>query len=445
MKQRKSLKPALLMALAVIGTILIVRYNLRPLDATIISRVSGLPVTKASSLSGAIISQSRTTTFSLDEVRSVSAQNYGTYTPIPLNSVSKTVVEYYSSDLDGKPIKIHARVYQPIGKSNAPIFGFATGTVGIGDQCAPSLEQPAKVNWANYESHMVTYAGQGYATVVTDYEGMRDPSRIHHYMVGALEGRAVLDSVRALINLDKNTNALDTRHVFLTGYSQGGHAAYWADQIAKAYAPELGVTGVIGWGPVMDVEETLADVVHAANINWFGPYVITSFTDYYGENYRPNSMLLPQWTANLRSDVLAHCIDTDLPYWGHDPAKVYTPEFIQALSSGVPGPTYQRFFDRMASNIVGNAKTSSAKLINQGGKDNVVLPRQQPPAMTRICANSKGPAALKVYPDASHYTAMEQSLNDTLNWMSDLTHGTSVQNQCVEPIQLPTPSPIPEN
>jgi acetyl esterase/lipase len=441
MKQRKSLKPVLLMILAIIGTVLIVRYNLRPTDAKIIMESSGLSQSKSSTRSGDIISQSRTTVYTPEEVRSVSHQNYGSYTPTPLSSVKKTTVEYYSSDLDGKPIKIHARIYQPIGKTNVPIFGFATGTVGIGDQCAPSLEQPAKVNWANYESHMMAYAGQGYAAVVTDYEGMRDPSRIHHYMVGALEGRAVLDSVRALINLDKNTNILDTKHIFLTGYSQGGHAAYWADQIAKAYSPELNITGVIGWGPVMDVEETLADVVHAANINWFGPYVITSFTDYYGENYRPDTMLLSQWTSNLRSDVLSHCIDTVLNYWGHDPSKVYTPEFIQSLNSGVPGATYQRFFDRMASNIVGNATTTSAKLINQGGRDNVVLARQQPPAMTRICANSKGPAALKVYPEATHYSAMEQSFTDTLQWMSDLSHGVTVQNQCTEPVPLPSPIP----
>jgi dienelactone hydrolase len=316
------MKPLLLMILAVIGTILVARYNLRPLYNSAGDSLTNNP---KSLHNGVIISKSPATTFALDQVKSISKQNYGALTPVPGNAVEKTVVEYASTDLDGKPIKIHARIYQPVGKSHAPIFAFAPGTVGIGDQCAPSLEQPAKVNWANYESHMMTYAGQGYATVVTDYEGMRDPTRIHHYMVGALEGRAVLDSVKALENLDHGTSKLDTEHIFLSGYSQGGHAAFWADQIAKTYAPDLKVAGVVGWGPVTDVLETLSDVTHAANINWFGPYVVTSYMDYYGENYHPESILLPRWTANLRNDVLDHCIDTDLSYWGHDPAKVYTP------------------------------------------------------------------------------------------------------------------------
>lgn len=415
------------MVLAIIGTILIARYNLRPLNQT---AENSFTTNVTTVHNGTIITKSNTTTFVADQVKSISKQNYGALTPDPKNGVEKTVVEYISTDLDGKPIKIHARIYQPIGKTQVPIFAFATGTVGIGDQCAPSLEQPAKVNWANYESHMMTYAGQGYATVVTDYEGMRDPTRIHHYMVGALEGRAVLDSVKALINLDRGSKRLDTNHIFLSGYSQGGHAAFWADQIAKAYAPDLAISGVIGWGPVSDVSETLTDVTHGANINWFGPYVLTSYMDYYHENYQAKSILLPRWSENLRSDVLSHCIDTDLSYWGHDPSKVYTPEFIQAMTSGVPGNTYQRFFDRMKSNNIGDAMSSSAKLINQGGKDNVVLPAQQTTALARICQHATGTTELKIYPEATHYTAMEQSLADTLSWMQAVETGNKVTNDC---------------
>jgi hypothetical protein len=192
----------------------------------------------------------------------------------------------------------------------------------------------------------------------------------------------------------------------------------------------------------MDVAETLTDVTKAANINWFGPYVMTSYADYYKENFASETMLLPQWNNRLRSDVLAHCIDTNLSFWGHDPAKVYTPAFIQAMASGQSGP-FQSFFARMRSNIAGNATTASAKLINQGGKDNVVLPIQQPPAMARICTHSKGPGELRLYPEATHYSAMQQSLGDTLNWMQRLRNGQAVTNQCADPSTIPTVTPTP--
>ncbi len=380
---------------------------------------------------GKILSQSTVVNFTPEEVEALSHQNYTTHTPKPVFGVAKTELQYRSYLEDGTPIKVYARVYQPVGKTSAPIFGFATGTVGVGDQCAPSLENPAKANWANYQSHMVTYAGQGYATVITDYEGMRDPNRIHHYMVGALEGRAVLDSVRALINLNQGTDALDASHVFLGGYSQGGHSAFWADQIAEDYAPELGISGVVGFGPVMDVRQTLADILHSANINWFGPYVLTSYADYYRDDYDLTTMLQPRFRQNLRSDVLSHCIDTNLSYWGHTPSAVYTPEFLASLRDGLNSGPYRQFKKRLDINIVGSAKTDSAKLINEGAHDNVVLPSQQEAAMKRICPNSQGPAQLRVWPSATHYSTMAISLADTLLWMSNLTNDIPVAGTCV--------------
>lgn len=379
---------------------------------------------------GKILAQAPAITFTPEEVEAQSRQNYAAYTPKPAYAVTKTEIQYRSYDQDGTPITVYARVFQPVGKAAAPIFGFAPGTTGIGDECAPSLENPAKANWANYQSHMLTYAGQGYATVITDYEGMRDPDRIHHYMVGALEGRAVLDSVRALIKLNQNTDALDTSHVFVGGYSQGGHAAFWADQIAASYAPEIHLSGVVGFGPVMDVRQTLADILHAANINWFGPYVLESYADYYHDNYNLADILQPRYRDNLRGDVLAHCIDTDLAFWGHNPAAVYTPNFLSSLANNLQNEQYQQFNKRLEINTAGAAQTTSAKLINAGTHDNVVLPTQQEAAMKRICPNTKGPAELKLWPGASHYTTMVVSLADTLNWMHSLTDGTPVASTC---------------
>jgi alpha-beta hydrolase superfamily lysophospholipase len=88
------------------------------------------------------------------------------------------------------------------------------------------------------------------------------------------------------------------------------------------------------------------------------------------------------------------------------------------------------FNQRLEANIVGNAKTTSAKLINQGSHDNVVLPGQQTEAMTRLCANSKGTAALKIYQGATHYNTMILSFTDTLNWMQALREGRPVATTC---------------
>jgi hypothetical protein len=343
--------------------------------------------------------------------------------------VIKVTFRYRTQLPDGQLITIHARAYLPEnGRTNLPILAFGPGTTGIGDKCAPSLEKPAVANWGNYDAHMSAYAIQGYAAVTTDYEGMRDPDRIHHYMVGELEGRAMLDAVRGLRNLPQGQGRLSPASVFLAGYSQGGHAAFWADKIADRYAPDVRPLGVIGFGPVMSVKQTLADVTRGANINWFGPNVLRSFEDYYKQTYP--GVVLAARELNLAANVDAHCIDTDLSYWGHTPTTIYTPEFIQSALAGDISIQYPQFGKALDDNEVGAVSTSSAKRINQGANDNVVLPAQQAAALPQLCASSSGPVQLVVYPSTTHYDAMLHSFGDTVAWMRALESHQPVPSTC---------------
>lgn len=324
---------------------------------------------------------------------------------------------------------VYGRAYLPdTGAKDLPVFAFAPGTTGIGDQCAASVEQPAKADWGTYDAHMAAYATQGYAGVTTDYEGMRDPTRLHHYMVGELEGRALLDAVRGLRHLPQAEGRLSGAGVFLAGYSQGGHAAFWGDKISARYAPDVQVAGVVGFGPVMSVKQTLVDVVHGANINWFGPNVLVSYEDYYQQTYP--GVVLPGRVATMKADVLAHCIDTDLPYWGHSPAPIYTPEFIQAAQTDTLATAYPEFNKVLEENTVGAVSTASAKRINQGAHDNVVLASQAAAAQPALCASSTGPVQLVVYPNSTHYNTMLHSFNDTLAWMKAVREGQTVPTTC---------------
>ena len=371
-------------------------------------------------------------TFTVAQTEALAKENYGASTPPVTTGITKYIFHYRSELPNGRQITVYGRAYLPaVPKTNLPVFAFAPGTTGIGDECAASLEKPKVANWANYDSHMAMYASQGFAAVTTDYEGMRDPSRIHHYMVGELEGRAVLDSVRALKHLPASRGRLDLGSVFFAGYSQGGQAAFWADKIASSYAPEIKDKGVIGFGPVMSVKETLADVTHGANINWFGPYVLYSYRDYYHTDYPLENILVPHFLATLDTDVPAHCIETDISHWGRKPDGVYTPEFLQTLSSGQwAGTPYASFGADMDKNEVGALSTSSAKRINGGTMDNVVLPAQQAAAFNTLCHSSTGPVQLAEYQGATHYDTMVRSFSDNVSWMHAIIAGLPQASNC---------------
>ncbi|GAC1372039.1 MAG: hypothetical protein NVSMB39_6260 [Candidatus Saccharimonadales bacterium] len=385
--------------------------------------------TPAPPRAGDIIAQDSSEHFTPEQTAALISHNYPGTAVNPGLGVTKIIFHYRSQLPDGQLITVYGRAYLPdVPLGNLPTFAFAPGTTGIGDQCAPSLEKPAVANWANYDSHLSAYAAKGFAAVTTDYEGMRDPGRLHHYMVGELEGRALLDAVRALRHLPQAKGRLTTNNVFFAGYSQGGHAAFWADKISAAYAPDVTPLGVVGFGPVMSVKQTLADITRGANINWFGPNVLLSYQDYYHTIYP--GVVQPAREATMTADVLAHCIDTDLSYWGHTPANIYTPEFIQAAQTNTINAAFPQFAAALDANEVGAVPTVTAKRINEGAQDNVVLPAQQLAAVPQLCSSSKGPVQYMAYPNSTHYNTMLHSFTDTLAWMRNLINHGSVPSNC---------------
>ena len=407
-------------------------YYFIQLDADRRTRTVPAPVSSPIPLKpapGQLLGVDSKRTFSLAQTQETARENYGAVTLPAKSGVTKITFRYRSSDPDGTLFTVYGRAYVPTGGGSYPIFAFGPGTTGMGDQCAPSLENPKVVNWGNYDSHMLMYASQGYAVVTTDYEGMRDASRIHHYMNGELEGRALLDAIRAIKHLPDTKGHLKEGQVVVGGYSQGGHAAFWADTIANVYAPDVTIKGVVGFGPVISVKESIGDVVFGSTLNWFGPYVLTSYRDYYKADYDLERILQPRFLQNLSSDVLSHCIDSDIAFWGHNPNLVYTPQFLASINAATFDSDYPELARDLDKNSVGNAATPSAKLINQGKSDNVVLARQSELAMPGMCRASTGPVQMKLY-NGNHYNTMILSLNDTLAWMKQVTGGERTVSTC---------------
>lgn len=382
---------------------------------------------------GKVLSTEPATSYDVAATKALILQTNKAYSLPVTTGITKQVIRYSSSDEEGREVGVYARVYRPssaTANANLPVFAFAPGTTGIDDRCAASLEKPTVANWANYDSLLAAYASQGYVVVTTDYEGMRDATRMHHYMVGAQEGRAVLDSIRLLNNLPNTKTMIDQDSVFVSGYSQGGHAALWADIIAPDYAPELKLKGVVGFGPVSDVQTTLADITRGANINWFGPFVLAAYQNYYRKSYDLGSYLLPKWQQSLPNDIATQCINTVIPHWGKVSAAIYQPPFLAALARGDLSGNYSDLASDLAKNRAATVATNTAKLINHGQRDNVVLPSQSETLRQRLCSLGGGSTTLKIYPTATHYDTMTQSYGDTLAWMSAVRNGQPVASSC---------------
>ena len=170
---------------------------------------------------------------------------------LPMPGVRATHVVYRSTNVHGDPNVVSGTILVPttpyLGKR--PIVGYAVGTHGLGDGCAPSRQMADGVET---ESAQVMLAiAKGWAVALTDYEGLGTPGQ-HTYVVGPSLGHAVLDVIRAASRVPGLGLAADAP-TLIWGYSEGGAAATWAAQLQPGYAPELRLLGTAAGGVPADV------------------------------------------------------------------------------------------------------------------------------------------------------------------------------------------------
>ncbi|MEI7692294.1 MAG: lipase family protein [Actinomycetes bacterium] len=222
---------------------------------------------------------------------------------VALPSASKTMVVLYRSlDPKGKPIAVSGIIDLPKGK--APKGGFkviswAHGTVGAADVCAPSRNAdggPADSYIAYATASYDGWLKAGYAVLRTDYEGLGTPGP-HRYLIGASEGRGVVDIALAAHELYPTLS----KDWVIGGHSQGGHAALFAAALAPKLAPKLNMKGVFAFAPASHLYEQGQAVSNLGDpfkgLTGLVILILNSAAREAGVN--PSTLVTPQITALL--------------------------------------------------------------------------------------------------------------------------------------------------
>jgi alpha-beta hydrolase superfamily lysophospholipase len=169
-----------------------------------------------------------------------------------LTQGSNWLVLYQSQDANGNRVATSGIIALPTTAPPAagyPVISWAHGTVGVADLCAPSRDQPDSLAHpmnAYPQTLLNTFLQNGYAVVMTDYEGLGTTDRTHPYLLGESEAYGVLDIVRAAQRLFESK--ISSR-MAIVGHSQGGQAALFAGHYARSWAPELDLAGVAAIAP----------------------------------------------------------------------------------------------------------------------------------------------------------------------------------------------------
>jgi len=294
---------------------------------------------------------------------------------LAMNPEAVHVLYRSKSAIDGSPTEVSGSVFVPAGKpphGGWPIVAVAHVTSGINFECAPSLSP----NLFGMAGLVAAWLDFGYAVAVSDYQGLGAPG-VHPYLDAQTAGYNVIDSVRALREV---SDAVSKRWAAYGG-SQGGGAAWAANELADLYAPELTLLGSVSTVPIpdpSDLAQQAADRALTFDQTSAYVWVLISlqrlFPDFPIDEYR-HGLATEHWAA------LSACQGPDA-YTRAEVLNQLTPD---DLAPSTPEAT-ERIVRILAKMAVPQRRTSAPILVIYGGADTYVAPQWTRRAIAESCA-----------------------------------------------------------
>lgn len=210
-------------------------------------------------VAGDVVEFNQTHFFSVDEIKKIKAQ-LGIKTPTT-SSITTYKLRYYTTGLSGSLVIVSAGVAVPNEEppETRPVLSYQHGTLTNRELSPSTGNTEVLING-------VIYSSNGYVVVAADYLGLGDDLSFHPYLHANSEASACADALLAVYNLKLSSS----KHLFLTGYSQGGHATmalhrYWQQKYGRirpitASAPMAGPYNLSG-----SVIETLQKQAKTSN------------------------------------------------------------------------------------------------------------------------------------------------------------------------------------
>jgi acetyl esterase/lipase len=325
---------------------------------------------------------------------------------------------YQSTGLNGQPIEVSGAIYIPPGAPPAGgrnVIAYAHPTSGVVEKCAPSLmPDNAGLIWG-----LKSMLAKGHIVVATDYPGLGTPG-IHPYLIGVSEGRAVLDSVRAAIALPRS--GASNRFV-VWGHSQGGHAALYAGELAKSYAPDLKLLGVAAAAPATYLIELFdADKSSAAGKE-LTAMAIWSWSNLYKDS--ASSLVEPN-AMNVYKTMAHDCIESvaDFLALDQDERPLEKEKFLKANPA-----TTQPWEGIMKKNSPGQRPAGAPVFLAQGTADTIVRPYITKQFGKALCKQGAKVMFVEM-PGVTHTFAAKESVSTALKWMDDRFRGVPAPSVC---------------
>jgi len=353
-----------------------------------------------------------------------------------INGVEIYKLSYNTVDVFGNPTLASGALYLPqVSCDTLPMLSFQHGTV-MDERDVPSNRSD---DIAGY-----FYAGTGYITVMPDYLGLGDNPGIHPYIHWESEATAGIDLIRAAREFLKDSlRIMDNKQLFITGYSQGGHATMAMHKYIQMH----------------DLQDEF-NIVASAPMS--GPYALS---------YDQMDMILSEDSSYYKSEFLPYLFASYNLVYGNlysDYSQYYDPPFDSLFaswdSSGIyyqnasKGMIPDNYYDFMQDSVLDNIRTLSGHPVNVALRENnlhnwapqepvrmlyclmdtMVSPLNSTTALdTMLALGAPDVQAINVYSEGDHGTCTVPAFFYALAWFDSLAKKCTTSPTSLTPDAAP--------
>lgn len=325
---------------------------------------------------------------------------------------------FRSDDAFSRPTVSSGMVFLPKEDTDdRPVIAWAHGTVGLGEECAPSraADVLAQTQWVNAALEA------GYVVAAPDYAGAGGTGSGEKYMVLAEQGRDVVHSVRAAISLPGSGAA---GRYATYGESQGGAVALAAGAMSAELAPDLELMGVGAVAAASDLATTLSEKWESPLATWLlGPHLLRAYTRYYP--HLTADRILTEAGRNHYAEIAdSSCV--------HDLLGVLLNPRIGAFLTGDPTDD-PAWLEALVANRAPDVLDGVPVFAAHGLDDPLIDSRITAALVSRYCEAATEVTAHWME-GVGHIGSSNEAAPAYLAWLAELDSGGSPGSACGDPL-----------
>ncbi|TLH58372.1 alpha/beta hydrolase [Mycolicibacterium aubagnense] len=326
-------------------------------------------------------------------------------------------IEYTStSGITGEHTEVPGSVFVPNGTpppGGWPIVVFGHATSGMQRECGPS----GSSTLAGLSLPITALVKAGYLVSLPDYQGLGPGTAGHPYADATTVGYNVIDAARAAHKLVPESSD----RWLAVGVSQGGQAAWAANELAAHYGTGLNLVGAVSLSPATDLTG-LASGAAAGSLSKEQDAILQLIlAALAAENPSLNLQDYRRGAVAEHWDVLASCHTEDAAARAAAIEKI-TPDDLRPASPQAEA-TLQGL---LAKRSLPKEPTSAPMLVMYGGQDTLLPPDWTNKALAAACRLGDV-IDIMFQPTKGH---ADIDVASSYDWIKDRFDGVPAPNSC---------------